>query len=234
MQLLLFSLPLLFVPARSGLVNITVDDTFGDPTTGSIPGYSAGSDDSWNAGSPSENCSSCHVSQSNLDLSQIYRETWHDTTILPSGTASATITVQFTGSAVYVFNILPNTLQGTITSADISFSIDGENVGRFTRSPDSSGTILYNQLVYSNTALNDGPHTLVMTPNINSLILFDYLVYTTQNDDSDNSSWAAPSITPTSTSTSDNKFRSSSSTTIPSISSSQSLSSNTSELPDFA
>ena len=204
-------------------MNVTVDDQFGDPTTGSSPKYST----PWVVGSPTENCPNCRFNSSNLDLTQIYRQTWHDTTHFPSETP-ATITVHFTGSAVYVFNLLPNTVPGAVTFANIYFSIDGEDVGTFTRSPDSSSTILYNQLVFHNTALHYGSHTLVMTPGSNLLTLFDYLVYTTQNDDSDNSPWAAPSITPTSTSTSDNEFQSLSSTIIPSISSSQPLSSSTS------
>nr|VWO99248.1 AidA [Ganoderma boninense] len=180
-RLNLLFLSLLFTPVCSRLVNVTVDDTFGDPTSGGCLQYLAGTDDAWNAGCPTKNCGDCHIGPQNLNLSQIYKQTWHDSTLF-AGEPPIAITVQFTGSAVYVFNILPNTISGTITTADIAFSIDEESVGHFTRSPDSSSTVLYNQLVYSNTTLSDGPHTLVMTPNSNSTILFDYLIYSAEDD----------------------------------------------------
>ncbi|KAI1786426.1 hypothetical protein LXA43DRAFT_55488 [Ganoderma leucocontextum] len=196
-QLLYLSLS--FTPVRSGLVNITVDDQLGDSTTGLIPEY-APNDGAWVAGSPTENCPTCRITPSILDLTQIHEQTWHDTTYLPSETP-VTITVHFTGSAVYVFNILPNTLpDSTLTSASISFSIDGEDAGTFTRSPDSSSTILYNQLVYHNTALNDGLHILIMTPGDNSLTLFDYLLYTTQGDDTSSANLTSNNIPPSTSS----------------------------------
>lgn len=101
------------------------------------------------------------------------------------------MTVHFIGSAVYVFNILPNTLPDIGSSGDFAvnahliFHIDGEDVFHFARASDHTRTILYNQLVYSNTSLDHGPHTLTMTPGggAESAILFDYLVYTTESDD---------------------------------------------------
>ncbi|KAM5539186.1 hypothetical protein V8D89_007059 [Ganoderma adspersum] len=182
--LLLFS-SLFFASVSSLLVNVTVDDQFGDPVTGLIPEYSP-KNGSWHIGSPSEACPpACNIGPSLLDLTQINDKTWLDDTYWPSD-GPATIKVHFTGSALYVFNILPNSVPGTTTYTNISFTIDGESAGRFTRTPDSSSTILYNQLVYHNTALDYGPHTLVMTPANVTLILFDYLVYTTQSNDTTN------------------------------------------------
>ncbi|KAI1782902.1 hypothetical protein LXA43DRAFT_1137095 [Ganoderma leucocontextum] len=203
-QPLLLSLSLLFVPVTSTLVNVTVDDQLGDRTTGLIPEYLP-NDGTWHVGSPAEDCSTCKLTPSTFDLTQVYEETWHDATYSPPRTP-ATITVQFTGTAVYVFNILPNTLSNTTTVVNISFSIDGTDVGTFTRSPDSSSTILYNQLVYQNTALTDVAHTLIMTAggDSKSLVLFDYLLYTTQSNDTTSTSASTSTTTqssPTSTST---------------------------------
>lgn len=180
-QSVFLSLSLFFASASSRLVNITVDDTLGDPTTGSLPEYLpdyAG----WSINSSYEYCqeSSCYIDPSILDLSQIHNKTWHSS--MPIDTL-ATITVRFNGSAVYIFNILPNTIPSTDTGANISFSIDGENVSRFIRSPDPGTNILYNQLVYHNTTLDDGPHILIMTPDNSSLIMFDYFIYTAQDND---------------------------------------------------
>lgn len=180
LQLFLISLFLSFASTRSTLVNVTVDDTFGDPTTGSLPEYLP-NEETWNLNLSSQTCPSCGIDLSTLDLTQIYKQTWHDTMYL-SVVTPATITVRFNGSAVYVFNVLGKVVPGAAMS-NISFSIDGENVGQFIRSPESSTDILYNQLVYHNTTLKDGPHTLVMTPADLTLMMFDYLLYTTQSDD---------------------------------------------------
>ena len=170
--------------ALAELVNVTVDDQLGDRPTGLLPEY-APNDGTWHVGSPSENCSSCKITPATFDLSQIHDQTWHDATH-SSGLAPATVTVHFNGSAVYVYNILPNALAKTTTFVNISFALDGAPAGSFTRSPDTSSTILYNQLVYQNIALEDGPHTLVMSAGgpSKSLFLFDYLMYTTQGNGS--------------------------------------------------
>ena len=182
----MFSLSLFLTPGCSRLVNITVDDSFGDPATGQFPLYSR----RWNAGSPSENCSI--ICPASFDLSQVYKQTWHDSGYIGDiGDPFLSMTVHFIGSAVYVFNILPNTLPDIGSSGDFAvnahliFHIDGEDVFHFARASDHTRTILYNQLVYSNTSLDHGPHTLTMTPGggAESAILFDYLVYTTESDD---------------------------------------------------
>ena len=135
-----------------------------------------------------------------LNLDEIYQKTWTDGTYFPPGFPPS-ITINFNGSAVYVFNIIPNTLPA-FTLANISFSIDGEPVGVFFHSPDASSMILYHQLVYHNATLNNGPHTLVMAPVGNdSLVLFDYLVYTAQGNDT-TPSGSSPSIRQSSSSSS--------------------------------
>ena len=148
---------LLITPTRSALINVTIDDHFGDSLTGFIPAYLP-NDGSWHVGSPSEVCSDCHITPSTLDVSQIYDHTWHDTTYRP-GQAPAEVTVNFTGSAVYVFSIVPNFLPNdTITSANISFTLDGTYSDSFVRYPDpNTEIILYNQSIYSTSGLDYGP-----------------------------------------------------------------------------
>lgn len=205
--MLVISLPLLLCltsllsPVVPGLVNVTVDDQLGDRTTGLFPEYLP-DDGTWHVGSPTEECPTCKLQPSTFDFSQVHEQTWHDATYSPPRTP-ATVTVHFNGSAVYVYNILPNTLFNTITFVNISFSIDGEDAGAFTRSPDPSSTILYNQLIYRNLTLNDGPHTLLMTAggDSKSLFLFDYLLYTTQGNDSTSSSIPISTAQPTPSST---------------------------------
>ena len=166
-------------------MNITIDDQYGDSVTGFIPVFLP-NDGTWHVGSPSENCSNCKITPTTLDISQIHDHTWHDATHTP-GLTPAQIIVNFTGTAVYVFNIVPNSLPGnTATFANISFTIDGSDAGSFVRAPDeTTDVILYNQVIHSIVGLENIPHTLTMTGGggTKALILFDYVVYTTEVDD---------------------------------------------------
>ena len=83
--------------------------------------------------------------------------------------------------AIYAYCILDNHINyGTLTN--LTFSIDGVQVGSYSHSPDGSGTYLYNTLVYANTSIPNGDHTFVIhttgNQTISSLTLFDYVVYT--------------------------------------------------------
>ncbi|EJF62029.1 hypothetical protein DICSQDRAFT_43438, partial [Dichomitus squalens LYAD-421 SS1] len=160
--------------------NVTIDDQLGDNTTGFIPVYLP-NDGTWHAGSPSEDCDSCKITLAILDVHRIHNHTWHDATHTP-GLTPAQIIVNFTGTAVYVHNIVPKFLpNNTATFANISFTVDGADIGSFLHTPDlSTEVIQYNQLVHSITGLSNGPHTLVMTADgdTESLVLFDYVLYT--------------------------------------------------------
>ncbi|KAM5542803.1 hypothetical protein V8D89_003764 [Ganoderma adspersum] len=180
---LLLSLLASFIPpTTAALVNVTVDDTYGNNDRTVIPTYTP-NNSSWHLGSPTEQCDVCAMKPSEFDTSQIYDQTWHHATYFIG--IPVQVSVTFHGTAVYVYNVIPNYLKGTNTYVDLSFSIDGVTVGQFTHTPDSSSTILYNHLVYANTGLSNAVHTLVMSASgsKSSLIFFDYLVYTTEVDD---------------------------------------------------
>ena len=213
---LIFSLLALFTPATPRLVNVTIDDQLGDSVAGFIPLYSP-DDGTWHAGNPFEDCTTCKIVPSTFDLSQVNSKTWHDATYLPFRAAPQVI-ANFTGSAVYVYNILLNNLTDNtvVKLTNLSFTIDDQEPEFFTHSPDpNSDTILYNQLVYSNTALENGPHSLSMagTGDSATIVLFDYLVYTTEADDvastpvssASPTSSSSPTIASSSTSSSSGK-----------------------------
>ena len=180
---LLLSLLASFIqPTTAALVNVTVDDTYGNNDRTVIPTYTP-NNSSWHLGSPTEQCSVCAIKPSEFDTSQIYDQTWHHATYFIG--IPVQVSVTFHGTAVYVYNVIPNYLKGANTYVDLSFSIDGVTVGQFQHTPDSSSTILYNHLVFANTGLSNAVHTLVMSASGSkeSLIFFDYLVYTTEVDD---------------------------------------------------
>ena len=175
---MLFPTVVLFILATFGLAlrtNRTIDDEYGDEESGVQPSYSP-STDAWTQGS---RCPACGVNVDNVNLSQVYNGTWHDGTYRP-GLEPLTITVTFTGVAVYVYNIVVNNLSPTITFTNISFYLDGEYVRQYIHAADDSSTVQCNTLVFEDSNLSNTQHTLLMTAAGTdiSLILFDYLIYT--------------------------------------------------------
>ena len=86
------------------------------------------------------------------------------------------------GTAVYVYCILDNDPPSAYTTfTNLTFSIDGSQVGSFSYNLTGSGVFLYNMLVYSNSAISDDDHTFVIhspTGGAAALLLFDYAQYT--------------------------------------------------------
>ncbi|KAI1781953.1 hypothetical protein LXA43DRAFT_1053891 [Ganoderma leucocontextum] len=189
--MLLSLFALLIPPASAVSVNITVDDTFGNSDGTVIPAYLP-SNSTWHIGSPTEQCDVCAIKPSEFDASQIVDQSWHHGTYYLG--IPIFVQVTFPGTAVYVYNVIPNFLKGANTFVNVSFAIDGETVGQFSHIPDSTSEILYNHLVYANTSLSDSVHTLVMSASGSneSLVFFDYLLYTTE---AENTPSAAASAT---------------------------------------
>ncbi|OSD05809.1 hypothetical protein PYCCODRAFT_1361583, partial [Trametes coccinea BRFM310] len=156
------------------LVNVTIDDTYGDELFGTQFLYAPA--DVWNVG---QSCAAC-TAHPNPAL--VHNGTWHDGTTQAGSDQLTTATVRFEGVAVYVFCIVTRSSTSPDGNSDMTFSIDGQEVGRFVQPPDGDTTYDYNVPVYVNTSLPPGPHQLVILngqPNGNkSLILLDYVVYT--------------------------------------------------------
>lgn len=163
-------------------VNITVDDQAVDPATGqSLISYTEHFP-------PGQNCSEC---ASRPDPSQAFRYTWHDVTYDPGRPDFHSIpqnaTFGFDGSAIYVYGIQSQSLTLPSSNAYILFSIDGANVHNYTfQATGPADTYKFNQLLFSGAGLGQGPHTLQMqngyVGGALSLMLLDYLVYTTDDD----------------------------------------------------
>ncbi|KAF8186910.1 hypothetical protein K438DRAFT_1595870 [Mycena galopus ATCC 62051] len=149
--------------------NRTIDDTNGDPITGFLPVYAP--EAQWNVG---QNCSGCLVQP---DVGQLFDYTWHDTTQGASGVPSS-VTLNFTGTAIYLFSVVPNTIPFATTLVNLNFTLDGAPIGTYTHVPDDSSNILYSVPVLSSQNLTNGAHTLVAETAGNSVFLFDYAMYT--------------------------------------------------------
>ena len=86
------------------------------------------------------------------------------------------------GSAIYAYFILANRIpeKPTITRTYLTFQIDGEVVGNFIHQPDNTTRYEYNVPGYANASIAPGQHRLSIAADrsINSLVMFDYAVYT--------------------------------------------------------
>ncbi|KAI0658434.1 hypothetical protein C8Q70DRAFT_195486 [Cubamyces menziesii] len=183
------------------LVNRTIDDEYGDLYTGLLPDYSPIND--WTLGTACHGCgigaTDSPTAQSKIiDVTRVYNGTWHDTTY-HFGESERNVTVSFTGRAVYVFNLIVNTVPSVSTFTALDFCLDGSFVGTYAHWPNNSTEVEYDVPVYVNTTLVDGPHTLVISTaaSIVSLILFDYIIYTIEEDEKPTTQSDSPDVTQT-------------------------------------
>ncbi|KAH6902734.1 hypothetical protein BKA70DRAFT_1304390 [Coprinopsis sp. MPI-PUGE-AT-0042] len=149
--LLLFSL--LFCTTQGAIVNRTIDDWFGDSETGVRPVFLP-TGNTWK----DEQCTDCAI---NPDTGRAFQGTYTAATYGKDGDPIS-ITMDFEGTAIYVFFILANNGgDGITTETQCSFTIDGGSSTSFSHVPNlSTRTILYDQLVFSRTGLSNSKHTL--------------------------------------------------------------------------
>jgi hypothetical protein len=110
-----------------------------------------------------------------------------------------------------VFGIIPNLVPDASTFVALGFSLDGDPAGTYFHKPDlGTAAFQYNVSMFSRSGLSNSAHTLVIEPRSgptqgqNSILLFDYAVYTfddslppTAGNTSITSSSSSPLGTPT-------------------------------------
>ena len=88
----------------------------------------------------------------------------------------------FIGTAIYVYGILSNADNNPSGNADQLFFIDGQPSHTFTHTPSGDGSFVYDYVLYANTGLPNGRHTVKMQNgqpgDLSSLILLDKFIYT--------------------------------------------------------
>ncbi|SJL05382.1 uncharacterized protein ARMOST_08749 [Armillaria ostoyae] len=193
MRLLLCSLSLALFSssALATLVNVTVDDQNGDPTTRDTISYTPA--DAWVVNSPCNNCST------QVDASKAWNETWHVGKFSNKSTSVLQASYPFSGTAVYVNCILAHTAEHPTGRSDMTFFIDGVQVGIYSSEPDTSSPGYdYNVTVFAHERLSSGRHIIqIQSGHIGgsaSLILLDSIIYS--HDDDDQSTTSAPVATP--------------------------------------
>ncbi|KAF7345035.1 hypothetical protein MVEN_01666300 [Mycena venus] len=170
----------------STITNRTIDDFSGDAVTGALPTYSP--PNKWNV-VVNSNCTTCYAQP---DASRAVDHSWHDTTV-PAGLTYA-VTLKFTGTAIYFFGIVPNTIPNTQTFVNLTFTLDGSFTGAYTHVPDKTSTqILYSVPMLAKEGLSNDAHVLVAEVQSASLLLFDSATYTFDDGKPD-----APPVSPVS------------------------------------
>ncbi|KAJ7197910.1 hypothetical protein GGX14DRAFT_667054 [Mycena pura] len=108
----------------------------------------------------------------------------------PATDDSSAISINFTGTAVYVFIAYPAGRNDSLGSG-FTARIDGGPNGVWAV---SRPTAMYNHLAYQNTVLANAPHNLVLHGHTEWELYFDYVIYT--SDQSDLASPPPPLLVP--------------------------------------
>ncbi|KAF7369098.1 hypothetical protein MVEN_00237000 [Mycena venus] len=188
--------------ALAASVNRTIDDTFGDPATGLNPTFGPSG---WRA---NNFCKFVPIHMKCGDWapndSFTFKHTYHFTY-----SASTYLSLQFTGTAIYVYTLLINSTEhglgneAAFGGAGFTAQVDGgrTEVGQI---DPTEVTILpaYNVLLYSKIGLENTTHNLTIRPVESELLFFDYAVYTFEEPDSapSSSSSSGPTLVSVSTS----------------------------------
>lgn len=202
MRLLLFAgVSCLIRTTLASSVNVTIDDTFGNPQTSARVVYSPAN--AWQEGTQA--CSTTGTSYP--DPNRLFNGTWHESTFTPHSegsevdtnqiipSASVTFNGQFDcasidsmidifeypGSAIYVYCVIPfNTSRTSV----MTFFINDEVVGTFTSASSvrNESEYQYNVPVYVNRSMPAGVHKFTLQNGLKggqrSLVMLDSIVYT--------------------------------------------------------
>ncbi|KIJ56369.1 hypothetical protein M422DRAFT_41085 [Sphaerobolus stellatus SS14] len=166
-----------YYAAFAALVNVTVDDA-------ASPIIYTPFGPLWNQGNGCIRCSTRPDPQSMFD------DTWHDGTYNPLGPSGAPGS---TGTAIYAFCAL-------FDFANMTFFVDGQIMGHW--STEQGGNFSYQVPVFAHSGLSSGPHTFTLMNGVTdgsgsqSLVLFDYLIYTHDDGTSQSSQPASAAISP--------------------------------------
>ncbi|KAF8630449.1 hypothetical protein AX17_005426 [Amanita inopinata Kibby_2008] len=180
---------------HAALKNRTIDDTLGDEVTHVRPVFLPTTPGVWE----DETCKGCAVQP---DRNLAHDGTWTAATYNPT-LQNISITLEFSGVAIYVFFILANAnMEGpTITTnTECNFTLDGQHAGAFSHFPNmNTYDLVYNANPFSATGLSNTAHQLVISTNgvdHNVFVNFDYAIYTVETQDGSLTSPSTPTLMP--------------------------------------
>ncbi|KAK7060945.1 hypothetical protein VNI00_000679 [Paramarasmius palmivorus] len=186
-------LPLVLLPLSGAVQAAILDDTAYENIT-----YVG----SWGEGNT---CNTCNLKP---DVSKAYQGTWHDTTHFVEDTNATAVQINFTGSALEVFCILPPKDVQAILNYSLTFELDGQPAGEpyIKRAEELTEEYQYNVSVVALKDLENKEHHFSMkleSTELNSVALFDYAVVESEGDNSTSTATSGgSSSTPTNPSSS--------------------------------
>ncbi|KAJ6476362.1 hypothetical protein C8R45DRAFT_934944 [Mycena sanguinolenta] len=145
----------------SALSNRTIDDAYGDAVTGLLPTYGP-PNAPWRWVVP--------------DAAETLDNSWHDVTVADG--ATYTVTIQFTGMAIYFYGIVPNLVPGAPVdrTVNLTFGLDDAFTGSYIHVPDpTTAAMMYH---FALDGLSNNTHMLVAQAQSSSWLFFDYAIYT--------------------------------------------------------
>ena len=177
--------------------NITVDDTLGNAQENRLE-IVYKPNGAWSLG---QNCTNC---EAHLNTSQVLDGTWHDVSFLsdtpPPTPPSASLTfngmwhagflcttaegtlLHTEGVAIYVYCVVTRSSTQPFGNSDMTFYLDGQQVGTFIQEPNGDSTYHYNVPVYVNASIPSGDHTFMLVNGRaggqSALALLDCIVFT--------------------------------------------------------
>lgn len=168
------------------MVNITIDDTYGDEKTGLKPNWVVGFEfQSLECQHPGTNPILTTTCLQGVDSSLAYNQTWTGMTINQTTSTLGGLTqlnLTFNGTAIYVYHVIPAINDFSETTFGIAYSLDEDDskLEAYSKTPHTQ----YNQLAYSREGLSPSTHTLGVTIGDPGLpqMFFDYAIYTTDDD----------------------------------------------------
>ncbi|KAJ7315692.1 hypothetical protein DFH08DRAFT_820264 [Mycena albidolilacea] len=177
LTLALFALISTYAPLVAGQANRTVDDF------SSLVSYSAVE-------------AVTHLDSTGFDVTRLNNRT----VAVMNSTVSASIsmTMNFTGTALWLFLTMPATTPESTSTASYTIFLDGAVVLDVGQTP-LEADAMYNAVAYSNTSLHLGAHEVILRINDGGTAYFDYAVFTSDNPNPEIST--APVQPPASTGT---------------------------------
>ncbi|EPS99579.1 hypothetical protein FOMPIDRAFT_1050374 [Fomitopsis schrenkii] len=147
------------------MTNITIDDTKGDYAT--FAGVDYGDGELW---SDAQNCTENGTGLLCPNPNDAFEKTYHASVV-----ADASASVTFVGTSLIVYGILVWN-----ASTELTFTLDGVTLNEgFTHLANDSAAISYDVQMFASGNLSWDTHTFTMTNGIDSLAIFDYMLYST-------------------------------------------------------
>ncbi|KAM6500171.1 hypothetical protein JOM56_003185 [Amanita muscaria] len=190
---------------RAVLVNRTIDNIFGDPVTDFVPIYQP--QDMWKT-CPGAMCGL------RLDKAKAFDGTWNFANYEPMpGWANVTVTLQFTGVAIWVFFILLDfhTSSTGSNNTNANITLDGQHAGTFSHYPDNTTDLIYNATIFYTSGLANTSHELVIGATqdytgtaypLSNWLIFDWAIYTVDLEPSASQSASSSTSVPSTTTSS--------------------------------